>query len=374
MFAWPVARVWVQERKGGEPAGGAAQGGAADGGAASPQHSHVPGRLLLAPMHGHRVLCTRLAAWHPVTCSWPPGVNCRPLLSLRSASWLPTTVLQALHSCTGPFQLHYILHTILPSLTGFMGAFHAWHACFHARLEALGLLRHMCRQLSSLTVACMRLCSGGRCGAGMEPAAKHGAGGGEGHAVPALTRGARAAPRPQVRQPACGQALARQSRRLQPLPCHERLRRCLLCLCHQPQARAPGASCASNLLCWYHLRCLKPNLYKQCLFSHIIAFCRSHGRPVMTRDTNGRFSVGDLRSSWGRAFIVGVICSQVELCVHVLFPCGAGGWHQKCLQGKATIVQQMCSPSASSSGSCWLGTSLGRTWAPGRYACVRLGQ
>ncbi len=64
-----MASVWVQERKCGEPAGGATQGGAADGGAAPPQHCNVSGRLLLAAVHGHRVLRARLAARHPVTRS-----------------------------------------------------------------------------------------------------------------------------------------------------------------------------------------------------------------------------------------------------------------------------------------------------------------
>jgi len=62
--------------------------------------------------------------------------------------------------------------------------------------------------------------AGGRGGPGLGPAAGAGAGGGQGHAVPAQPRAARAAPRPQVRQPARGQGLARAPVRLQPVARH----------------------------------------------------------------------------------------------------------------------------------------------------------
>lgn len=77
----------------------------------------------------------------------------------------------------------------------------------------------------------------------MEPAAEHGTGGSQGHAVPALARGRRAAPRPQIRQSARGQALARQGCRLQPLPCYERICGRLFGLRHQPQVRITTFAC-----------------------------------------------------------------------------------------------------------------------------------
>ena len=72
----------LQVRQEQQRAGRAAQGDAADERAAPPQHRHVPGRVLRAALHGHRVLRAGVPARHPAARPGMLGAPKMPQLEM----------------------------------------------------------------------------------------------------------------------------------------------------------------------------------------------------------------------------------------------------------------------------------------------------
>ena len=155
-----------------------------------------------------------------------------------------------------------------------------------------------------------------------------------------------AAQGPQERQPAGGQALAREGGGLQSVAGYARLHCGLLCVGHQPQvgtdALSPAEICLGD-----PARSASPFSFQmEPLFGRLTLGVAVAGLLQLQRTaTKGQlFDRQHCQWGWGcAAQTIGHALSRMCSCT--------GGWRQRCWRGRGTTAQRTCILSASSCGS-----------------------